>query len=516
MFDLVSPETMSAIDRKAIEELGVPSLLLMENAGQEVFQLLRDKTGPLADRTVLVLAGGGNNGGDGLVVARLCAFAGARVSVLMTSTPDRLSPDCGTNLKFLETCHPGIVRLIGENTTADLPGLIAGCSVIVDAVFGTGFKGHLPEPVRSIFRICNNAAAIRVAVDIPSGLCGLTGSAAPDTFRAHYTVTMGLAKPGLFLQPGLDFAGEVFLAGICLPDSSVSGFTTRDFLISRHDIPRLLTKRACSTHKGDYGKVLIVAGSTGMYGAPVLAARGALSAGAGLITLAVPADIEPVIAAKVTEIMTLPLPVDAGRGLACQRIPETGKYTVLTIGPGLGQLPGTVEFIRSICSAAKCPLVIDADAIHALNSQLLLELTAEKTVILTPHTGELAAFCSVPVENINRDRLAFYRDFCEKHGCFLVGKGPNPFLSTPDGRTIMCRVGNPGMAVGGMGDLMTGLIAGFIAEGLNSRTIEESAILAVYFHGFLGDLTAKETGQRPLTPSAMLDNIPLALKELEK
>lgn len=515
MFELVSADTMREIDKTASEKFGIPSLILMENAGHELFILLKEKLPPASGRELLFLCGSGNNGGDGLACARIASHNGYPAGVIMTGNPDKLSPDCRTNLEIFEKSFPGKLFWVKSLSEEMLVTHFRQASCIFDAVFGTGFKGELPDCVRKLNRLAASTHSLKIAVDVPSGICATSGNAAEDSFCADYTLALGFAKPGLFLSPALDYAGEIYLGIIGIPKAALDDFTIDTHLLSRKDVPKLLRKRLKNSHKGDYGKLLIVAGSKGMYGAPLFSSQGALRVGTGLVTLAVPAEIETLVAAKDPEIITFALAQDSDGGISSSQELGLSRFDVLLIGPGLGTLPTTRDFIRKTCENFQGTMLIDADGVNALDPEFLSKISSGKPVVFTPHLGELSRFSHTDPAEIRKDLLKFYRDFAMNHHCHIVGKGPNPFLTTPDGRTIFTRVGNPGMAVGGMGDLMAGIIAGFIAEGGTERTLSDSALLGIYFHGFLGDLTVKSTGQAPLTPTSMLSHLNEAYLELQ-
>lgn len=514
MYRLVCAKNMRAADESAMNDYGISSLILMENAGHELFQLVREKLSPVDSRRLLILCGNGNNGGDGLCCARIARNNGCAVTVLMTGHESSLSPDCQTNFQIYSRCFPESILFLANLDKTEIQTLLSTQECIIDAVYGTGFHGNLPENIEALIHQVNSCHAMKIACDVPSGVDATSGKVSKTAFRAHFTVSFGAPKTGLFLRPGLNYSGNIYLGIIGIPDQVFEAMDISCYLAGKKDIVQMLPQREKTCHKGDFGKVLIIAGSRGMYGAPLLCAKAALESGAGLVYLAVPENIEQVIASRVTEIITVPLSLSPDGGISENNQISLETYDIAVIGPGLGRKASTVRFIQDFCRNFPGTLIIDADGVNAMTPELLKEISSRKEVIFTPHTGEIARFFSISPETVLEDQLDFYQEKASEFNCLLLGKGANSFVVRPDKKIYFTKTGNPGMAVGGMGDLLCGIIAGITAEGMKIRKTWQSVLAAVYFHGFLGDLCLKQSTERSLTPEKMLSLIPEAFREL--
>lgn len=482
---------MRELDRRTIEEYGLPGIALMENAGREVARKVEEILGGAAGRKVCIFAGKGNNGGDGFVAARHLAGSGAAVTVFLAGSPEGVGGDARINLDVLAAAGGEISQVSGqrEMDRVALAAALADC--LVDALLGTGFRGEVSGELAEMVKILNTAGKPVVAVDIPTGIDADTGQVCGVAVRASHTVTFALPKPGLLLQPGAEHAGAVTVAGIgfparllaeaALPQSAVTAAYTRS----------LLPVRRPWAHKGTSGRVVVVAGSPGLTGAAALAATAAMRAGAGLVTLAVAESLNPIMAVKLTEVMTRPLPETAGGSLGLAAVPAVVELAaaadVLAIGPGLGRDGETAEAVREIVRAARCPLVIDADGLNALAGYTDSLLEAAALPVLTPHPGELSRLTGLPVPAINADRLAAAREAAARFGAIVVLKGAGTVVAYPDGEAFINTSGNAALATGGTGDVLAGVIAAFIAQGLTSH---DAAVAGVYIHGLAGELAA--------------------------
>jgi NAD(P)H-hydrate epimerase len=539
---LVKAALMRSLDQEAGQRYGIPGVVLMENAGLSVAQHLLERfweqrpTG----RKVLILAGPGNNGGDGLVVGRHLHNHGAGVDILLTAAPDSYQGDAAVNLKIVTAT--GIPHWVFDTGGFDrLAEAIERADLIVDALFGTGFRGLPEEPLASLIRMVNASGKPVLAVDLPSGMEADTGVVAGACIRAALTVTLAAPKLGLYLDPGAGYAGEIVVGDISFPpglaggaglDAAPGGYALAGadpalpldgaafYLI---DIPLLagfLPPRRSTDHKGSYGHVVVAGGTAGYTGAIALASTAALRSGAGLVTAVVPASLYQVLAVKLTEAMTRPAPESTGGGFsrtAYHALRDLfGKATVLAVGPGLGQDPETAVFLDGLLRGTGLPTVIDADALNLLacdqrllNDPLLAE--KRKRWVLTPHPGEMARLLGTSIGEVQADRVGVAMKASQAWGTTIVLKGAHTVVADPGGRILINPTGNPGLATGGTGDVLSGLIAGLLAQGL---TPVQAAAAGVYAHGSAADRLAAARGMAGLIAGDLLEELPLVLKEI--
>jgi len=502
---------MKEMDRLAAERIGAPGILLMENAGaavaRETLALCRER----GVARVHVLCGTGNNGGDGFVAARRLRLEGLEVTYEIVGDADRIRGDALTNLRIL--------RELGTQ-----PSTMPEGAVLVDALLGTGTSGAPREPVASAVRRINEAHMPVVAVDIPSGVDGLTGNVPGEAVRADVTVTLGLPKPGLLLYPGAACVGRLVVDAIGMDWSRTGVGACARWYLAENAL-RAVRRRRRDAHKGVFGHVLVVGGSAGMTGAPTLAARGALRAGAGLVTVAAPRSAQAIIASNVPEAMTVPLPEQDGALCpssidALQAAME--RATVACIGPGIGRASHTAEFVRQFVAQCPLPLVVDADALWAISGTP--EVTRERHVptVLTPHPGEAAVLLSLDIAEVQRDRMASAQRLAETYGCVAILKGAGTVVhrGQQEEQTLRadgvapCTIvttGNPGMATGGCGDVLTGVVGSLMGQGVMAY---EAACLGAFVHGFAGDIVSRSTGEAGLLAGDLADGLAEALKEL--
>ncbi len=517
---LVTAEEMREIDQRAMREFGIPGVVLMENAGLRVVEVILERfwEGRARGRKALVLAGPGNNGGDGLVVARHLFNRGAEVKVFLTAPPDAYGGDAGVNLAAARAF--GVPLEVAAGSSPSFRAVLASTDIVVDALFGTGFRGAPAEPVAGLIREVNASGKPVVAVDLPTGLEANTGRVPGECIRARVTVTFGLPKLGLYLEPGRSFAGEVVVGDISLPPALRRPDEGSFFLIGAEMVARLLPPRLPEHHKGSYGHALVLGGFPGYTGAVVLAGSAALRSGAGLVTVGVPASLYPIVASKLTEAMARPLAEGPRGGLSPGALEELAglleRVSAVAVGPGLGQEPETGEFLRLLLQRLRVPVVLDADALNLLARAPDL-LTAPELAdrrrlwVLTPHPGEMGRLLGKSPEEVQRDRLEAARASAREWGAVVVLKGAATLVATPAGRTYVNPTGNPGLATGGTGDVLAGLIAGLLAQGLAP---EEAACAGVYVHGLAGDRVAAARGMAGMVAGDLLGEIPLVLRDL--
>ena len=507
---------MQWLDRTTIAEASIAGHVLMERAGSGVVQEMERLFGELAGKTVTILCGKGNNGGDGFVVARLLKKKRARIQVVLLPAASELTGDAATMYRrFLKSAGKAAVR-IGPSRE-QIQGLLRGSDLIVDALLGTGLSSPVTGPYLAAIEAVNDAGAPIVAVDLPSGLDADRGTVILGAaVRASLTVTFGLPKLGLYLGAGVDHAGMVRIVDIGIPPHLVERVDSRIRLLTADEIGRLLPARGASSHKGTYGHAGIIAGSVGKTGAAALAAKAALRTGAGLVTVATPASANTALEAKLLEAMTVPMPETEAKTLARSGFEAllsfANQRTAVAVGPGLTTHPETVELLQALIPRLGNPSILDADALNALAGHTTLLTGCKVAPILTPHPGEMARLDEEAgsAQSVNADRIGTASRFARRHGVVLALKGARTIVTHPDGRAAICPTGNPGMATAGTGDVLTGIIAGLLAQRLPAW---DAACAGVYLHGLAGDLAAADLGPAGMTAGDLLERIPHAIVE---
>ena len=503
---------MREIDKTAMEWFGQPGVSLMENAGRAVADKVTELLGEPRGKIVFIVCGGGNNGGDGYVAARWLHNRGARVKLFLAVDRARIRGDA---LVHLETALRMGIECFDHTEPRGLEKAriaVAFADLVVDALLGTGFQGELYPNYAESIDLINGSGKTVLAVDIPSGVDADTGRVKQKAVKANCTVTFGLPKPGLLLYPGAGCVGEMVVAEIGLPQELLTAATIRQTLVNSDYIAGRLPKRDPDSHKGTFGHVLMLAGSRGFSGAAFLAAQGALRAGAGLVTLAVPAGIGPVIEMKTTEAMTLELPETPSGGLGSDALRLVQDFSArcasVLIGPGLGRHPETSELVCEWVETLDCPLVLDADGLIAVSKKMKVLERNDHPTILTPHPGEMARLTGLTVSQIQTDRLGIVRKMAAEWRCIVVLKGARTIIGLPGGELFVNVSGNPAMATGGTGDVLAGMIAALIGQGLPA---EQATVLAVYLHGRAGDLAAASSPVG-MTALDLAEQIPQAIR----
>ena len=512
---VLNTQQMREADRRTIEDVGIPSIVLMENAGRQAVAAMEAAYEDLNTRRVGVLCGRGNNGGDGFVVARTLVQRGVETHVFLLGSVSEVRGDARTNLEVLGRVGLTVVEI----TTAQEWELhfseISECDVIVDAMLGTGFSGHLTGLLETVVADVNGLGVPVVAIDLPTGVSADTHEVSGEAIEASMTVTLAAPKIPLVFPPADSNAGDLVIADIGIPlpilDEIEGPYLE---LLTRERMRELVPVRAADSHKGDFGRVLVVAGSLGRTGAAHLAALGALKSGAGLVTVATPRSCLPIVAAMAPEYMTEPLDETAAGTVdfaALERVLDM-KADVIAVGPGLGQTTSTAAFVQGLVERAGVPLVLDADALNAFSGEPERLMGRDGVdVIVTPHPGEMARLLNVSVEAVQNDRLNRARDFAAAHRVHAVLKGHRTVIAGPDGRAFVNLTGNAGMATGGTGDLLTGMIAAWFAQLLDA---EAACKLAVYLHGSAGDLAEADEGDVALVATDVAARLGDAVLEL--
>ncbi len=508
---------MREADRRTIEEIGIPSLVLMENAGRQVVAALEAMHGELLESEVAVLCGRGNNGGDGFVVARTLLQRGVSVSVFLVGRVADVRGDARTNLEILGRLGLAVVEIADSQAWELHFSEVRDCSLIVDAIFGTGLNAPVSGLIESVIADVNASGITVVSIDLPSGLSADKADPIGESIEANTTITLGAPKLPLVLPPGERRSGDIVIADIGIPAEILQSLDgPRVELLTRSAMREIVTPRAPESHKGDFGRVLIVAGSRGKTGAAHLAAVGALRSGAGLVTVATPSSCQSVVAAMGPEYMTEGLDEAAGDadGLdpeGADRVLDMAR-DVLAIGPGLGQGTGTQRFVTALVDRATMPLVIDADGLNAFTTHPdRLAGREGRDVIITPHPGEMARLVGMSTEEVQASRLEIARNFAIAQHVYVVLKGHRTLIATPDGKVFINPTGNPGMATGGTGDVLTGMIAAWLAQLLDA---EAACKVAVYLHGMAGDLADADEGEVAMTATDLAGHLGDAILEL--
>lgn len=507
---VVTAEQMRRIDRITIEERGVPGSRLMERAGQSVVEQIWERFEP---DSVAVVAGKGNNAGDGFVVARLLAQRQCPATIFLLSNPNELRGDARTMYEAI----PMEVAQVRIESAQQLCNVLKGFDLIVDAILGTGIQG----PVRGLFgeaiEAINAAQLPVVSVDIPSGLPADGGPIEGPVVRAAHTVTMGLPKLGMVVYPGVEFTGTVTVASLDFPEDLLNDPDIRLDLLTEAMIAAQLPPRPRDGHKGTFGSVLIVGGSQGMTGAPVLASRAAMRSGVGLVFCATAESLQPQIAARLLEELTIPLPSADGRALDLDSLPkiaaEAKRMDSIALGPGFGQAEATKQFVLKAVEEIQLPIVLDADALNALAGHLEVLRRRHAPAILTPHPGEMARLTGLSVAQVQADRIGVARTLAGDHQVVAVLKGAQTIVADPDGSAYINPTGNTGLAKGGSGDVLTGLIAGLLAQ---TRTALPAALCGVFLHGLAADLAADSIPPRAMIASDVIDHLPKAFQTVSK
>ncbi|MGB2690989.1 MAG: NAD(P)H-hydrate dehydratase [Thermodesulfobacteriota bacterium] len=505
---IATREIVREIDRLTIEKYGVPGLVLMENAGRATADVLLDNFSYATK--VAVFAGGGNNGGDGFVIARHLISAGLDVDTYIVTDPKKYKGDALTNYKALKNIGGNIVEL-NSNLRK-----YKQAEVIVDALFGTGLDREVTGFYKKVIEFINTQGVLTIAVDIPSGLDSNSGFPLGTAVLADITVTYVLPKLGITMYPGVEFAGEIYVADITTPKFLEDEIPYE--LVTSESVDGILGPRYEDTHKGTYGHLFILAGSPGKSGAAALVALGAQRTGTGLVTLGIPKSLNPIMEQKTTEAMTEPLPETNLETFGPESLERAlkiagEKKTAIAIGPGISTTNETREFLYEIIRNSDLPMLIDADAITLVsdNPQILNE--AKAPIVLTPHPGEMSKLAKISTEEVQADRINVAIDFSTKFNVYLVLKGARTLISTPEGEIFINTTGNPGMSSGGMGDVLSGIIGGLLAQRIDPV---DACKLGVFVHGLAGDLVAEQNGEAGIIASDVANSLPNAITEIPK
>ena len=511
MKTVFTAKEMAGVDSYAINKMNIPGVILMENAGRGIADIARRLLQQPQGKLVYIFCGPGNNGGDGYVVARHLLNHGARVRTFVLAAADKIKGDALVNLQILQNIgqQPEFIQeAVRPRETPDL---------VIDAMLGTGVKGALKGLYAQTADIINSLDCPVLAVDIPSGVNADTGHVAGPAVRADVTATMAAPKRGLLFSPGREYAGRLEIVDISMPPKVVDKRSSKVWLVDEAFIKSILPKRSPDAHKNKVGMVQMIAGSAGFTGAAALASEAVLRSGAGLCYLAAPKSLNAIFENKLTEVITQPVADnDAGyftmKNLKPLLANIEGK-DVIAIGPGIGQALQTAALIHELFKILDKPLVLDADGLNVFAGKTELFNSYAGDLILTPHPGEFSRLTGLPAQEIIVNRVEITREYARKWDCVIVLKGGPSITATPDGAVYITATGNAGMATGGSGDVLTGIIAALLGQG---APVVHAAVAAVYVHGLAGDLAAKKYGRLGMTAGDILKQTPRALKLLQR
>ncbi len=512
---VLTSSQMKEIDRKTIEEIGIPGPVLMENAGLQIVKAMQTRLSALDQEKIIVVAGKGNNGGDGLVVARHLFNLGCAPEVLLLSSKEDVRGDAALNLHVAERIGIKIKEIRSAREWRGGRTRLSKATVIIDAIFGTGLVQAAEGLYAAAINDINAAKAFKVSIDIPSGLSSDTFRLIGPCVKADLTVALAAPKVAHVFPPAEECVGELVIADISIPRSLFADERLKLELIEKETLRPYFRKRKRDSHKGSYGHLLIISGSLGKTGAAAMAGKSALKMGAGLVTVGTPASCLPIVARSMPELMTEPLAETPEKTISEEALPRVldllKDKDALMIGPGISTHPSTVQFLLKLIPRIKIPVVIDADGLNNLSAKPDLLRFLSGPAILTPHPGEFARLLRVSIEEVLDQRLELAPAFSKKHGVFLVLKGYRTLIATPDGHVFINPTGNPGMATAGSGDVLSGMIA---SEIIQEKDLPGAILAAVYVHGLAGDLAAAQLGEKFITAGNIINALPRALKEM--
>ncbi len=506
---LVTAKEMREMDRRTIEAFGLPGQVLMENAGRIATDIFLKKFPDARQKRVGIVAGSGNNGGDGFVIARYLAQKGIQPAVYLLSETKRVKGDAAINFKLLDAAGIKPIELADPAAFAQHVSQMRQVNLWIDAILGTGLKSDVRGHYCRVIDFMNDTGVPIFSVDIPSGLDSDTGQVCGTSARSEATATFGFAKPGHVLFPGARYTGDLEIVDIGIPPHIVKEVAPRQAMITREHVASSILPRPPDAHKGRTGHLLVIAGSPGKTGAAAMTAISAMRAGAGLVTLGVPCSLNPVVEPQALEAMTALLP-ESATGALDESAFETilslcADKACLAIGPGLGTAPTTEKLVIKIVESCPVSLVIDADALNCLAQNPEIFKRAGASVVITPHPGEMARLTHQTPAEIQADRIAAARGFAQSFGVIVVLKGAGTVVATPDGHAAVNPTGNPGMASGGMGDVLTGMIAGLVTQGYEPA---EAAQIGVFMHGAAADALAQDQGPVGFLASDVMAALP--------
>lgn len=507
MIKLFFSEEVLRVDNDAIQNKNIPSLKLMENAGEEIFKEIKN-TFPLITKNILIVCGKGNNGGDGLVVARKMIESGFDVKIFMIEKLKLCSTD------FIAQ-HKKIAN--GKYISSTEFYKSQNFNLVVDAIFGTSFKGEVNGEYKKIIEKINSLNTKVVSIDIPSGLNSANGEPSPISVKSNLTISLALPKVGLYLNKGKNYSQKIKVVDIGIPKSSLTKAKSNIFLIEKNDIVKSLPKRKPTSHKHSIGKIFALCGSKGLTGAAILSTQSAMRSGAGAVILGIAESQYEIVAKRNLEVMTLPLSSTKYGTIALSAFGEIKKKLnwcdLLLIGPGLSQNEETKKLVQKIVESFNGKIVLDADGINSFIGKLnLLRKISNREIILTPHIGEFARLLKIKPSDVEKNQIVLAKNFSKRYKVTLVLKSASTIIASPNGKIFVNQFGNSGMATAGSGDVLSGIVSSIWAQGADA---EEAAICAVGLHSISGDIARNKIGERSMIASDLIKFLPKTFKSLE-
>lgn len=513
---ILTSAQMKKIDKKAIEEIGILGPILMENAGLQIVKNILIRFPDVAKEKIVIVAGKGNNGGDGLVVARHLFNRGANPQVLILGLKGDVKGDAAVNLRIAERMGVEIREICAEKDWNVQKRKVFQSSLLVDAIFGTGLFKPAQGLYAQVIEDINKSTAYKVAVDIPSGLSSDAFQLIGPCVKANLTVTLAAPKIAHVFPPAEEFIGELVVADISMPSFLFDKERLNLELVEKKTIQPYFKRRKSDAHKGTYGHLFLLSGSLGKTGAAVMAGKAALRMGAGLVTVGTPESCLPIVARSMIELMTEPLAETEEKTLASQALKKIltllKDKDALLVGPGISTHQSTSELVLSLFPKINLPLVVDADGLNILASKVDVLKSLRKPAVLTPHPGEFARLLNLSTSEVVEKKIKLAPEFAKKYGIYLVLKGYRTLTATPEGRVYVNPTGNPGMASAGSGDVLSGMIASMIIQ---EKNLLEAVLAAVYVHGLSGDIGAEKVGEKPLTAGDIIRYLPQAVRALD-
>lgn len=514
---LLSCEEMKLVEQHTAK-FGISYKIMMENAGTACARNIRneiEKDGMLTKR-VAVVCGKGNNGGDGFVIARKLTECGYSVSVVLAMGYPT-SQEATYMYKLV--LDNGIPTLWYDADKIKAIQTIQSADVIVDALFGFSFRGELDVEMRTLIKEVNNAKAVKFAVDLPSGAHCDSGSCDEACFKADFTIALSSLKPAHIIQPASACCGDIIIAGIGIPEENYNIVRNGLYTYSKSEVKKLFPKRESDSHKGTFGHVLCICGSRGMPGAAVMAASAALRSGAGLVTLAFPECIYGTVSAKLTEALLMPLSANEEGTFSAECLKRLlsglGKYDAVVIGCGLGINEDTKSVVRAVIENAEVPVIADADALSIIAKDISFLANKKSDIILTPHIGEMQRLTGLEKDVILNGKARVAKAFSEHYGVYLALKSSNTAVSAPGDECVYINnTGNTGLSKGGSGDVLAGLIGGFVVQGF--AKLSDALISAVFVHGYTGDAVSERTSESGMLPTDVVNELAYTLAQFEK
>jgi len=512
MKEIVVTPTQMKIIENASAMLGVSLFSLMNNAGK----CLAENVITLYNRNdfsqgVVVLAGNGNNAGDGFVCANILSTFGIKVSVILLC----LEPKTDLAINAFHALSPKVKVLIYGD--CDYKGLINSCDVVVDCIFGTGFHGEIDEQISEILQFVNSSESLIIGCDIPSGVSALNGICSDNTLKCDYTVTFGAKKIGMLLSPAREMCGEILTCDIGIPKEAYSQIAEPVTHLDMGYVKRLIPKRSPNSHKGDFGKLLCLCGSKKFTGAAALSVLSALRSGVGLCTLASVECVTNIISGSIFEAIHLPLKEDENGQTDFSSYEEILKVaktsSAILIGCGLGTSAEISDLVCKLIENVECPIILDADGINAILDRIDILRNTKASIILTPHPGELARLLNISTQEVLERRVELSSKFSKEFGLILISKGAGTVICTPDGSTYVSTTGNAGLSRGGSGDVLAGMISSFVAQGISPVN---ASCAGVYLHGLAADRVAQKLSMQGMLPTDVINELPLLFKDMER